>query len=98
MTDPERLELESGTEIERTIFFSDAVFAIAITLLVLNIGMPEIPADLVATELPRRLLELWPKFLSFFISFWIVGIYWIAHHRTFHYIKGHDRRLLLINL
>ena len=60
--------------------------------------MPEIPADLVATELPRRLLELWPKFLSFFISFWIVGLNWTAHHRIFHYIRGYDRRLLLINL
>jgi TMEM175 potassium channel family protein len=55
MADPERKDFESGTEIERTIFFSDAVFAIAITLLVLNLQIPEIPDNLVETELPQRL-------------------------------------------
>ena len=49
-------------------------------------------------ELPGRLLELWPKFLSFVISFLIVGNYWMVHHRTFHYIRGYDHRLLLLNL
>ena len=39
-----------------------------------------------------------PRLSSFFISFWIIGISWIAHHRIFHYIKGYDRGLLLINV
>ena len=96
MTDPEEQWVESGTEIERTVFFSDAVFAI--TLLALNIEVPEIPHDLVATELPGRLLDLWPQFLSYVLSFLIIGFYWMAHHRTFHYIRSYDHRLLLINL
>ena len=96
MADLEDREIESGTEIERTVYFSDAVFAI--TLLALNLKVPEIPVGSIATELPGRLLELWPKFLSFAISFLIVGNYWMVHHRTFRYIRGYDHRLLLLNL
>jgi uncharacterized membrane protein len=56
--------IERGTNVERTVFFSDAVFAIAITLLALKIRVPEDPRGL-----GEALLELWPRF----ISFWIVG-------------------------
>src|SRR5215217_4397015 len=66
---------ESGTDIERTVFFSDAGFAIAITLLALDLQVPRVPEDLAAAELPSALLELWPKFVSFLISFWIVASY-----------------------
>jgi uncharacterized membrane protein len=78
------------------VFFSDAVFAIAITLLALEIRVPEVPDD--PTALREALLTLWPRFFSFLISFWIVGTYWVAHHRVFHYIRGYTRRLLFINL
>src|SRR3954454_8361492 len=91
-------DIESGTELERTIFFSDAVFAIAITLLALEIQVPQIPDGSVPALLPTALLSLWPKFFSFLISFWVIGNYWLAHHRIFHYINGYDRGLLLINL
>lgn len=85
--------VERGTDVERTVFFSDAVFAIAITLLALEIRVPEDPA-----ALGEALLGLWPKVLSFLISFWLIGTYWVAHHRVFHYVRGYDRRLLFINL
>lgn len=97
MSDSENRDLEGGTEIERTIFQRRGL-RIATTLLVVNLEVPEIATDSAAAELPRRLLELWPRFLSFFISFWIVGVYWRAHHRTFRYIKRYDRGLLVINL
>ena len=93
---PEEHWVERGTDVERTVFFSDAVFAIAITLLALEIRVPEGAEDPAA--LREALLELWPRFFSFFISFWFVGTYWVAHHRVFHYIRGYDRRLLFINL
>jgi uncharacterized membrane protein len=89
---------ESGTDIERTVFFSDAVFAIAITLLALNLQVPQIPESLAAAELPSALLELSPKFYSFVLSFWIIGFYWLAHHRIFHHVRAYDRGMLLINL
>lgn len=96
MTNPQGHWLERGNEIERTVFFSDAVFAIAITLLALEIRLPDV-ADY-PTALQEALIGLWPKFFSFLISFWFVGNYWVAHHRVFHYIRAYDRRLLLINL
>ena len=44
------------------------------------------------------MLELWPSVFSFVLSFWIIGSYWLAHHRIFHYVRACDRRLLLSNL
>lgn len=85
--------------------FSDGVFAVAITLLVLNIQLPPPPPHLdrtqvgaVAAYLLSALFELWPKFLVYALSFVIVGIYWVGHHNTFHYIKRADRILLWLNI
>ncbi len=78
--------------------FSDGVFAVAITLLVINLQVPQITSSLVSSELVPKLGELWPKFLSYALSFVIVGIYWVAHHNTFHYIKRSDRTLLWLNI
>ena len=84
-------------ELDRLIFFSDAVFAIVMTLLVLDIQVPDLPASSVA-ELPERVLDLWPKFFSYVLSFLVVGTYWIAHHQTFRYIRSYDRKLMWLNL
>src|SRR5579859_4030399 len=78
--------------------FSDGVFAVAITLLVLNLQVPQLAASAVAKELVPDLGKLWPKLLIYALSFVIVGIYWVAHHNTFHYIKRSDRTLLWLNL
>lgn len=89
---------ESAKDRDRIVNFSDGVFAIVITLLILTIDVPEIPPGSVAQELPGRLLALTPKFLSYVISFLVVAIYWQAHHRVFKPIKYHDRTLLWLNL
>ena len=84
--------------LERLIFVSDAVFAIAITILVLDIHLP--PAgDIVDNgQLLLILTGLWPKYLAYIISFWVIGFYWISHHRKFLMIKRFDNRLLRLNL
>jgi uncharacterized membrane protein len=89
-----------GTPLDtsRTEAFSDGVFAVAITLLVLNFQVPQLAASVVSRELVPRLFELWPKLLIYVLSFVIVGIYWVGHHNTFHYIQRSDRVLLWINL
>lgn len=84
--------------LERLIFFSDAVFAIAITLLALEIRLPPVEGSLSDAQLLRTLLAIWPRYLGYIISFLVIGIFWIGHHRKFGYIRRYDRNLLLINL
>lgn len=88
----------AGLSTNRLEAFSDGVFAVAITLLVLNLQVPQIGASVVSRELVPKLFELWPKLLIYALSFVIVGIYWVAHHNTFHYIKRSDRNLLWLNI
>lgn len=77
--------------------FSDGVFAIVITLLVLELRVPVLPEHADQYDLAKALLHLWPKFLSYLVSFVVVGVYWVAHHNMFHFIERADRRLLWIN-
>lgn len=84
--------------LERVVFFSDAVMAIAITLLVIDLKLPEIPAAAAASELPASLAALTPRIMSFVISFAVISVYWSSHHRYFSYIRSYDGRLLLLNL
>jgi uncharacterized membrane protein len=97
MTGSQEQRIENGRELDRIVFFSDAVFAIAITLLVLDIRVPDIPANLAAEELPDRLLGLWPKFFSYMLSFLVIISYWMSHHSIFRAIRGYDRRLMWLN-
>ena len=84
--------------LERLVFFSDAVFAIAITLLALDIRLPVDAAELNNRQLWVELLDIWPKYLSFIISFLVIGNFWIAHHHRFRAIVRYNTRLLLLNL
>jgi uncharacterized membrane protein len=83
---------------ERLLAFSDGVFAITITLLVLEVKIPEIAENLVATELPQELWHLLPKISSHILSFIVLGLYWIAHHNMFTHVKRHDHILLWLNI
>jgi uncharacterized membrane protein len=86
-------------ELDRLIFFSDAIFAIVMTLLILEIRAPDnVPSDVAATEVPNLVWALWPKFFSYVLSFLVIGTYWIAHHQTFRYVRSYDRTLLWLNL
>jgi uncharacterized membrane protein len=97
MAVPAKSSGESGLSFERVVFFSDAVFAIVITLLVLpltaEIELPDQPAD-VAHEVWR----LWPRALTFAVSFLVIGQFWIAHHRMFIHVRNYDHVLLWLNL
>ena len=83
---------------ERLCAFSDGVFAITITLLVLEVKIPEISKELIATKLMPELFHLFPFIISHLISFLVLGIFWVAHHNIFAHIKKHDHILLWLNL
>jgi uncharacterized membrane protein len=77
---------------------SDGVFAIVMTILVLEISVPLITGTPASTELRRRLLEMWPIFLAYGVSFLVLGVIWINHHFMFHHIRRADSRLVWINI
>ena len=77
--------------------FSDGVFAVAITLLILNIQPPhDFPLD--DLTLLSKLLDQWPNYLAFVASFATIGVMWVNHHRLFTHIKHTDNALLGLNL
>lgn len=92
-------EKKKEFQLERLILFSDAVFAIAITLLVIEIKVPEIEkSELSEARLLNALVHLIPKFFGFIISFMFIGIYWTVHHRLFGYVVNYTPKLLRLNL
>jgi uncharacterized membrane protein len=90
-------EENSLLSFERIVFFSDAVFAIVITLLVLEIKVPHL-SEWNEAALNDALVHLLPKFFGFICSFFIVGLMWFEHHRIFRYIERFDSGLIWRNL
>jgi len=78
----------------RVEIFSDAVFAIAITLLVLEFQVPD---GFTHNQL-GSLIHQWPVFLGYVLSFFTIGIYWITHHNLFNFIKKTNKTMMLLNL
>lgn len=74
--------------------FSDGVFAIAITLLVLEISVPAGAED----DLRRDVLDQWPSYLAYFVSFATIGAIWLAHTAVTEYLDHADRWLMRLNL
>jgi uncharacterized membrane protein len=92
--------IERGSaEFARVIGFSDAIFAIAMTLLVLQISVSGLPADGgSARDMLDALRDALPEIVSFAVSFYVIGRYWLAHHWFFSRLERIDRRLLSLNL
>ncbi|HEY4053154.1 MAG TPA: TMEM175 family protein [Terriglobales bacterium] len=83
-----------SSETARVEAFSDGVFAIAITLLVLDIHVPAVSAGPLGPALARQ----WPTYVAFLISFAFIGIMWVNHHRLFNHIRRTDNALMFLNL
>jgi uncharacterized membrane protein len=81
---------------QRVEAFSDGVFAIAITLLVLEIKVPELHGD--AGNLGAALLDLWPSYFAYVFSFLMIGIYWANHHYIFHLYERSNHVFVLLNI
>lgn len=77
---------------------SDAVFAVAMTLVILQVKIPDVPASTPAPELLARIGEMWPAFLGFIATFLLGGAFWYLQHLTFHFIRQTNHRLIWLNL
>lgn len=90
----------SGFELttQRLEAFSDGVFAIAITLLILEVKIPEEDDIHKYGGLKNFLLALWPSYFAYVFSFLVIGIYWANHHYLFHFFKRTDHVFNLLNI
>jgi uncharacterized membrane protein len=75
--------------------FSDGVFAIAVTLLILAVGIEQ---SIAKGSVAHQLLHLWPAYIAYAVSFLTVGIMWVNHHQIFRHFVRVDRPLLLLNI
>ncbi len=76
---------------------TDGVFAIVMTLLVLGLGVPVFKGSSMHQEF-TQLLEMWPKFASYFVTFLVLGFIWSVHHRQFSVFKRSDSVLIWLNI
>jgi TMEM175 potassium channel family protein len=89
------VERRSHGDFARTEAFSDGVFAIAVTLLVIFIEVPKVPNE---AALDEAVSDLGPEILSYFIGFFVIALFWVGHHRFFAQLRRFDERLMFVNL
>ena len=86
-------------QLERMILFSDAVFAIAITLMVIEIRIPDLHGAAVTENAMRSAMAgKFAEFFGFILSFAVIGLFWVQHHRLFGLVEDYDNKLLWLNL
>jgi uncharacterized membrane protein len=95
---PRRTYGRETVEFARTLTFTDGLFAIAMTLLVVDLAVPTLTDPSSVSELADKLNDDSAKFISFFISFAVIGRYWLAHHTYFSALARIDRALITLNL
>ncbi|MCX6689461.1 MAG: TMEM175 family protein [Methanoregula sp.] len=76
----------------------DSVFAFAMTLLVVSLAIPTIPDSQAAAALPVYIAGMYSEFVSFLLAFLLLAIFWIVHHRNFHYLHSIDSGVLWLNI
>lgn len=91
----------AGLEFDRVAFFTDAVFAIAFTLLVVEVGIPELGTAVDAEDasaLFEALVDKVPVLIAFFIGCFVIGSYWMAHHRFLSRVARVDQRFVALTV
>jgi uncharacterized membrane protein len=77
---------------------SDGIFAIVMTLLILELHVPNLPSTAPNVEVTAALVALWPKFVSYLVAFLSLGVFWVGHHIMYHAVRRGDRTLLWLNI
>ena len=95
---PRRTYDRDGVEFGRTVAFTDGLFAIAMTLLVVSLAVPTLSDESSVSDLANKLSDDSSTFVSFAISFAVIGRYWLAHHTYFSALARLDRGLIALNL
>ncbi len=98
MTKQPHTSAGGALSLERLVFFSDAVFAIAITLLVLEIEVPHLPRVQDSAAFVEALRDLTPSFFAFGLSFLVIGRFWMTHHGLMDHVTTYDPRLMWPNM
>jgi uncharacterized membrane protein len=96
--DSEPLRLEPDLDFERLLFFSDAVFAIAITLLIIEVRLPALPDHASDAQVRGALSGVLPEVFAYALSFATIGLYWFAHWRRYRDVERVNERLVGLNL
>ena len=91
-------EPHKGMDAGRVVGFTDGLFVVAATLLVVSIDIPNIPERDVATQLPHALDDIVPQLVSYFISFAVIVLFWFRHHALFDRVHTHDARFVALNM
>lgn len=91
-------EIKKEFQVERMILFSDAVFAIVITLMAMEIKLPETTGNISLDLQPSLLIHLIPTFIAYCVSFFFIGTIWYQHLKMFSIIKDYDKGLVIRNL
>lgn len=91
-------ELQKEFELEGMILFSDAVFAIGITLLVIEIKFPDVHKGATSAELFQQFIPTIIGFLAFILSFFFIGLLWSRHLNIFRYVRSYDNGVIFYNL
>jgi uncharacterized membrane protein len=87
-----------SVEFSRTLAFTDGLFAIAMTLLIVAVAVPHFSPEDSIHKLADALHDLVPAFVSFFISFAVIGRYWLAHHQFISLLDAMDQAFIGLNL
>ena len=82
------LLIDRQIRLEHIISFADAIFAFSITFMAISIHIPEIAQNLTQAQVIDKLLESIPEFEIYVLSFFVIGLYWVAYHQIFNHIVG----------
>jgi uncharacterized membrane protein len=85
-------------KLEHLVAFSDAVFAFALTLMAMTIGIPDLESSLSEQQLTENLYEMIPQVEGYIISFAIIALFWISYHEVFNHIRGSHISIVYLNL